>query len=570
MTPYTLPSWAKQTGVKIDPGTSHWWNHPDVQPESMTGTSDTGRNANGYGFHTALDRFSAGVQPPSPEEGGQYDESIRNAQRAYSPANMQYAEMRDWLASSGQSIMEASNPADPLEYTRWLQDASGNATVAPESGRYANNNALMLAVIAGLGGVAAPALMGGGVGATAGATGGATAATTAGTMTAEQVAMLAANGLTDAQIAAMATAAGDTAMASSLTGAGMGGLAGTAGAETAAAAAAKTTAGDTALKTGTSSVVDALLKNPSQTLAAGTALVGALNTPEAAPVLDANAAAAAQAAANKDTALFNANLNRPDQVTPYGSSKWSLRPGADPKNPQPGDWVQTTALSEGQQQIFNADQQLQLGLSGAGQAALGRVNSTLDAPLDMGGLPSRGSVSNFTGTDRQRIEDALLERMAPQFAQQEEATRSRVLNTGFELGSEGANREFTRLDQAKNDARLAAIAQSGQEAERLGNISRADASFQNQSRQQALSELLTQRALPLNELNSIRSGTQVQMPTFSPVSQQQTASTPVLEALMAQLNGEQASAANSQSGYNALLQSLAGLGGAWLNTTKGP
>ena len=303
------------------------------------------------------------------------------------------------------------------------------------------------------------------------------------------------------------------------------------------------------------------MKNPLQTAALGMAVTGA-GSPDSAPVLDPTSAAAQQGAANKDASLFDTYLNRPDQVTPQGSLKWTLKPGADPKNPPPGDWIQTTALNETGQQLYDADQALQLGMTGTSQAALGRVNDTLGQALDTSGLPAMGQVSNFTGADRQRIEDALMARLNPGFAQDEEAMRSRTLNTGFELGSEGSQREQFRLDQAKNDARLAAIAQSGQEAERLGNISRADAGFQNQSRQQGLQEILAQRALPLNELNALRSGSQVQQPTFSPVSQSNTASAPVLDALMAQLSGQQANAANKQSGYNALLASLAQLGGS--------
>lgn len=329
-----------------------------------------------------------------------------------------------------------------------------------------------------------------------------------------------------------------------------------------AAAPAATTGGAPAATDWSTKLADGLLKNPAQTAMAGVALAGAAGGNNSSPVLDPTSAAAQQGAANKDASLFDAYLNRPDQITPQGSLKWTLKPGADPKNPQPGDWIQTTSLNETGQQLYDADQALQLGMAGTSQAALGRVNDTLGQPLDTSGLPAMGQVSNFTGDDRQRIEDALMARLAPGFAQDEEAMRSRTLNTGFELGSEGSQREQFRLDKAKNDARLAAIAQAGSEAERLGNISRADASFQNQSRQQGLQEILAQRALPLNELNALRSGSQVQQPTFSPVSQSNTASAPVLDALMAQLSGQQANAANKQSGYNALLASLAQLGGS--------
>lgn len=313
-----------------------------------------------------------------------------------------------------------------------------------------------------------------------------------------------------------------------------------------------------------STIGNVVAKNPLATATLVSALTGGGGG--GAPTLDASSAAAQQAAASKDASLFDTYLNRPNQVTPQGTLEWTLKPGADPKNPQPGDWVQTTKLTDTGQKLLNADQQLQLGLSGAGQSALDRVNGTLNQPLDTSGLAQMGQVSDFNGAERQRIEDALLARLNPGFAQDEEAMRSRTLNTGFELGSEGSQREQFRLDQAKNDARLAAIAQAGGEAERLSNISRSNATFQNQSRQQGLEEILAQRALPLNELNAIRNGTQVQQPQFSPVSQSNTAAAPVMEALMAQLKGQQANAANKQSGYNALLASLAQLGGSYFGS----
>ncbi len=311
-----------------------------------------------------------------------------------------------------------------------------------------------------------------------------------------------------------------------------------------------------------SGIGSAVAENPLAAATVVSALTGGGGSGSA-PTLNAASAAEAQGQASRDASLFDTYLNRPDQVTPQGTLRWTLKPGADPKNPQPGDWVQTTALNETGQQLYDADQQLQLGLSGAGQSALDRVNSTLNQPLDTSGLAQMGQVSDFNGAERQRIEDALLARLNPGFAQDEEAMRSRTLNTGFELGSEGSQREQFRLDQAKNDARLAAIAQAGGEAERLSNISRSNATFQNQSRQQGLQEILAERALPLNELNSIRNGTQIQQPQFSPVSQSNTAAAPVMEALMAQLQGQQANAANNQSGYNALLASLAQLGGSY-------
>lgn len=106
------------------------------------------------------------------------------------------------------------------------------------------------------------------------------------------------------------------------------------------------------------------------------------------PPPDYAAAAVAQGQANKDTAKFNAGANRVTQIAPQGSSTWTIRPGADPDNPQPGDYIQTTQLSPEQQSIYDQMAGIDNALLGTASRQLGRVDATFNSPLDLSSLPA--------------------------------------------------------------------------------------------------------------------------------------------------------------------------------------
>ena len=208
---FTLPDWARLYGQQIDLRTSPYWAPQDAGD----GSGGLG-NADGSGYYAPLEQFAA-------TQGS--GENMIGARRADRSAAM------DWLKNTGQSLYESNSGQTNA---RWLQDAQGNITAEPQIVNVEDDNFWTGALLAGaLTGANLYGAYGGGAAASAGggaASGAAPAAGGAGAagggaagMTAEQVAMLAANGMTDAQIAAMATAAGDAAMAGSLTGAGMGG-----------------------------------------------------------------------------------------------------------------------------------------------------------------------------------------------------------------------------------------------------------------------------------------------------------------------------------------------------------
>jgi len=134
----------------------------------------------------------------------------------------------------------------------------------------------------------------------------------------------------------------------------------------------------------------------------------------------------------KGAAIATANANKYNTSGPYGSGTWTLRPGADPTNPQAGDWTQTTTLSTEQQQLYDQNAANKLA---AGGALTGMVG-------DLG--------------DRQSVADALYGRatqyMGQQFGDQEAALNTQLQNQGLTQGSEAYERAMRNFMQTRNQA----------------------------------------------------------------------------------------------------------------------
>ena len=94
--------------------------------------------------------------------------------------------------------------------------------------------------------------------------------------------------------------------------------------------------------------------------------------------------------------------------------------------------------------------------------------------------------TSFSGADdfsadRQRFEDALMQRMEPQLRRDEDRLRSQLINQGIRPGSAAWNSEHQRMSSNVNDARMAAILNAGNEQARMTNLSRDAAAFTNQA-----------------------------------------------------------------------------------------
>lgn len=99
---------------------------------------------------------------------------------------------------------------------------------------------------------------------------------------------------------------------------------------------------------------------------------------------DPNVVAAAQTKSNIDTANASANLNRTDQVTPWGTQAYTQ--GA-PNPDGTSHWTSTTTLDPTQQKLLDSSNHISQSMADLGQNQIGNVASTINKPLDFAGLP---------------------------------------------------------------------------------------------------------------------------------------------------------------------------------------
>lgn len=298
--------------------------------------------------------------------------------------------------------------------------------------------------------------------------------------------------------------------------------------------------------------------------------MGKAETP-AAP--DYKAAAEQTAAGNLDMARYATQANRPNEITPYGSRTWTnnrtfdqaaydqamagYSPGSGPSqsmNPDgtqgdylpgtPGsgaapdrnnfytdNWTSTTTLDPRAQQTLDKQFDLSNTYADIAQTGLAKARSTLEDPtLDMTNIPERAI------NQGQTAQEAILARLNPQYQMQEEQLRTRLANQGVTAGSEAFNNDFRQFNQGRNDANL----QAG-----LYGIG-----LDNQNRASALQEQAYLQDRPLNLINALRSGAQVQNPTFGNFAQQQTTAGPNYSGAANDQYGAALDASNAQNAAN--------------------
>lgn len=314
------------------------------------------------------------------------------------------------------------------------------------------------------------------------------------------------------------------------------------------------------------------------------------------PPPDYAAAANATAAGNLEAAKYATEANRVNQYTPYGSStyqkgtpgtfdqagygaamaaykanpttggtpgtpghyEWFEEPGRNGQSgqrwvpPTPGtpgtaaaaptreqfmngsgsdQWSQTISLSPEQQVLYDKDLAIKGGLADVATQGLGYVQATLNTPFDQRKLVPEAINPGETA------QAALLRRMQPQLDRDREGLRTQLLNQGLTQGSEAYDDAMERSDRQANDA----YSQAALQGIGLGQ----------QARQQGIQEQSFFRNEPVNMLNAVRSGAQIQNPTFSAVPQQATTAGPDLLGAATQGYNAQLGATNAQNASSA-------------------
>jgi len=237
-------------------------------------------------------------------------------------------------------------------------------------------------------------------------------------------------------------------------------------------------------------------------------------------------AAQTTAAGNLDTARAAAAANRVNQYTPYGSLEYTHKGTGD------DGWSATQTLSPAEQQKLTQTNALETGLLSTAQQGLGYVNQTLGA----GGKLNESTLAQ-PGISGQTVQDAVMSRLQPQMEQNRESLRTRLANQGLMEGSEAYRAATQDQSQQENDL----YTQAALQGINTGLT----------ARQQGIQEQYTAQDRPLNIVNALRTGNQVQTPQFVNVPQQQTtAGADILGAVSQQYNAESnnVNAANAQSG----------------------
>jgi len=254
---------------------------------------------------------------------------------------------------------------------------------------------------------------------------------------------------------------------------------------------------------------------------------------------DYTGAAQATAQGNLQAAQTAASANRVNQVTPYGSLTYSESGRDSQNNPM---WTATQSLSPDQQKLLDYQNQTSLGLGSIQNQGLGYVQNMLDKPFDTSQLPANQINAGQTA------QDAIMARLDPQFDRRQSQLETQMANQGIARGTEAYTNAQGDLNNARNDASTQAALQG------MG--------IGQQARQQGLQEQSFLRNEPLNTLNAVRTGSQVQGPQFTNVPQQATTQgADYLGATNAQYQGASGSANASNAGTSNMFGGLMNLAG---------
>jgi hypothetical protein len=283
----------------------------------------------------------------------------------------------------------------------------------------------------------------------------------------------------------------------------------------------------------------------------------------------------------------------------------------------------TQTLAPDAQAAVEAQMRVQRRLAELGGTAMDNVQNTLSRPFvptstqinkefadygrAMGEVPLTTAIdtSNFSNMPLNAgmtAQNLILQRLDPTIQAGDRSFAQALANQGLAPGTEAYNTAFRNREMSKNDlysqAALQGInldmgARQQQLNEALGiggfqnqaQLNRAGlynsalgqdfsqalqrAQFGNQAQQQQLAQDFALRSQPINELASIMSGSQVQLPQFTGYTPAQVAPPPTFAGAQAGYNAQLA-AANAQNAANSqLTQGLFSLGGAALLAPTG-
>ena len=284
-------------------------------------------------------------------------------------------------------------------------------------------------------------------------------------------------------------------------------------------------------------------------------------------------AAKETAAGNAETALLNQYANMVNQYTPQGSVEYTPTQVGTTESGYPlYRWSQNVTMSPEQQQMYNQNQAINMSLGDVAQQGLGYVQNALNKPLSFEsayGLQEPGQIQQAASDAAYQNATRYLD---PQFERQQAGLENQLANQGITRGSEAWNNAM----QEQGRSREQAYAQARNQAY-LQGLTGAGQTYQQGmgTRQQQISELQALQQNPLNMLNAVRTGQQMQVAAqpqvgvSNPAMQAAFAGPDILGATSADYNARLASANAQNAANSALTSGLFSLGGAALMAPTG-
>jgi hypothetical protein len=213
-----------------------------------------------------------------------------------------------------------------------------------------------------------------------------------------------------------------------------------------------------------------------------------MGKPKAPAAPDPKQTSAASTSTNIGTAIANAYLSNPNQITPDGTlttTQTGMHQWYDPYTKRTYNvptFTTEQTLSEMQQQIKDQGDAANLNLATLGNNLSGTLGQQLTGNFKLG----NEAVEN-------RIYDLAASRLDPRLERQRETERTRLLNSGIREGSTAWTNAMNQIGQNENDAYNSILLNA---------------------RGQATNELLTEDNQRINQISALLNGGQVSQPNF--------------------------------------------------------
>lgn len=227
-------------------------------------------------------------------------------------------------------------------------------------------------------------------------------------------------------------------------------------------------------------------------------------------------------------------------------------------------WSQTTKLSPELQAALDSQIAVTKGKSQSAEQLLKILGTQLQTPFDFSSLPEYAKYDPNNGDAYARAAyNKQYNLLQPAYEQADTQLRNKLALQGLSNTSEAFGTDVGNLNRSKNEA-LRTLADASYSSGNKAAIDEYNTAMSGRGQQ--LAQMLSQYNMPLNQLNALLSGSQVQSPTFQGYAQQgQTAGPDLLGAANAQYsnavgayNADQASNASANAGLGQILGTIGG------------